>query len=51
MRFWIGAHSTLGGHMMMVQVTYLIERRHIPWDTRILDLARKWRCKFCPSPP
>lgn len=35
------------GRTSTLLVTYLIEMRQMPWDTRILDLGHKLRCKFC----
>jgi len=35
------------GRISFLLVTYLIEKRKLPWHTKVLDLAYKCRCKFC----
>ena len=35
------------GHESILLVTYLIEKRKLAWDTRLMDLVHKARCSGC----
>jgi hypothetical protein len=35
------------GHQALLIVTYLVEKRKLPMETRVLDLANKVRCRGC----
>ena len=35
------------GHESILLVTYLVEKRKVPMETRLIDLTRKARCRGC----